>query len=75
MKSAVTPYVVAGRILAVIGMGLTAAMAILLALIPAWGWAGLALAAFFPFFGLIVLVERYSAQNGLIGPQAGAQQE
>lgn len=69
MKTEVTPFVVAGRILAVIGMGLTAAMAILLALVPAWLWAGVAAAAFFPFFGLIVLVERYSVRHGLIGPE------
>jgi ABC-type Na+ efflux pump permease subunit len=75
MKSQVTPFVVAGRILAVIGMGLTAAMAILLALIPAWEWATLAVAAFLPFFGLIVLVERYSVSHGLIGPETPAPHE
>ncbi len=75
MKSQVTPFVVAGRILAVIGMGLTAAMAILLALIPAWEWAALSVAAFLPFFGLIVLVERYSVSRGLIGPDTPAPHE
>jgi hypothetical protein len=31
--------------------------------------------AFFPFFGLIVLVERYSAHHGLIGPETTADSE
>jgi len=68
MKSGVSPFVVAARILAVIGMGLTAAVAILLLLVPAWAWAALSIAAFLPFFGLIVLVERYAASRGWIGP-------
>lgn len=62
----VTPYVLAGRILSIIGMGFTAAAAILLAIIPSW-WALIAAIAFFPFLGLIVLVERYSSRHGLIG--------
>ncbi len=69
MKTAVTPYVLAGRILAIIGMGFTAASAILLLIIPSW-WALVALAAFVPFLGMIVLVERYSARHGLIGPES-----
>lgn len=68
MNQPVTPYVLAGRIFSIIGMGFTAACAILLFIIPEWWWGlGMAL-AFFPFFGLILLVERYSAKNGLIGP-------
>ena len=72
MKSGVSPFVVAARILAVLGMGFTAAVAILLLLIPAWAWAALSFAAFLPFFGLIVLVERYSASRGWIGPDTPA---
>lgn len=68
MNTQVTPYVLAGRILSIIGMGLTAACAILLALIPDWFWAIIMTLAFFPFLGLIVLVEHYSARHGLIGP-------
>jgi hypothetical protein len=49
-------------------MGFTAACAILLAIIPEWLLAGLAFLAFFPFLLMIVLVERYSAKHGLIGP-------
>lgn len=68
MNTPVTPYVLAGRILSIIGMGFTAAAAILLAIIPSW-WALVAAAAFFPFLGLIILVERYSSAQGLIGPE------
>lgn len=64
----ITPWVVAGRIVSIIGMGFTAAVAILLFIIPTW-WGFVALAAFFPFLGLIVLVEKYSSRHGLIGPE------
>ena len=67
----ITPWVVAGRILSIIGMGFTAAAAILLVIIPEWLLAGLALVAFVPFLLLIVVVERYSAKHGLIGPPDG----
>lgn len=71
MHTPVTPYVLAGRILSIIGMGFTSASAILLAIIPSW-WAAVAAAAFVPFFLLIVLVEKYSAKHGLIGPEPPA---
>lgn len=71
MNSAVTPYVLAGRILSIIGMGFTAAAAILLAIVPSW-WAAVAAAAFVPFLLLIVVVEKLSAKHGLIGPQPPA---
>ena len=67
MNTPVTPWVLAGRILSILGMGFTAASAILLAIIPSL-WALVAAAAFVPFLGMIVLVERYSAKHGLIGP-------
>ena len=68
MNSPVTPYVLAGRILSIIGMGFTAAAAILLAIIPSW-WAAVAAVAFVPFLLLIVVVEKYSSKHGLIGPE------
>lgn len=68
MNTPVTPYVLAGRILSILGMSFCAAAAILLFIIPEWLWGLAAVLAFFPFFGLIVLVERYSARHGLIGP-------
>ena len=42
---------------------------ILLFIIPAWFWGLVMTLAFFPFLGLIFLVERYSAAHGLIGPE------
>lgn len=70
MHTPVTPYVLAGRILAIVGMGFTAACAILFFIIPAWWWGIGATLLFFPFFGLIVLVEKYQSRHGMIGPNA-----
>lgn len=68
MKLPVTPWVLAGRILAILGMGFTAAVAILFYVGGFWAWGLAATAAFVPFFLLIVIVERYSVRHGLIGP-------
>ena len=68
MNTPVTPWVLAGRILSILGMGFTAAAAILLAIIPS-PWALVAAAAFVPFLLMIVLVEKYSSRHGLIGPE------
>lgn len=68
MNAPVTPWVLAGRILAILGMGFTAAVAILFFVGGFWLWGVAATAAFVPFFLLIVLVERYSVRHGLIGP-------
>ncbi len=74
MNTPVTPWVLAGRILSIIGMGFTAASAILLAIVPSiWAlWAGI---AFVPFFAMIVLVERYSSKHGLIGPEVAVPED
>ena len=69
MNTPVTPYVLAGRIFSIIGMSLAAALAILFFVGGFWWWGLGASLAFAPFFGLIVLVERYSAKHGLIGPE------
>jgi len=69
MNTPVTPYALAGRILAIIGMSLAAALAILFFVGGFWIWGLGAAAAFVPFFLLIVFVERYSARHGLIGPE------
>lgn len=74
MNTPVTPWVLAGRILSILGMGFTAAAAILLAIIPS-AWALAAAAGFVPFLGMIVLVERYSARHGLIGPPTAGDAE
>jgi hypothetical protein len=68
MNTPVTPYVLAGRILAILGMSLAAALAILFFVGGFWWWGLGATAAFFPFFLLIWAVERYSSAHGLIGP-------
>jgi hypothetical protein len=68
LNTSVTPYVLAGRIVAIIGMGFTAAAAILLLIILLVG-GGVA-GGLFPFLAMIVLVERYSARHGLIGPES-----
>lgn len=69
MNTPVTPYVLAGRIFAIIGMSLAAALAILFFVGAFWWWGVGATAAFVPFFGLIVLVEKYASHHGLIGPE------
>ena len=75
VNSPVTPWVLAGRIVAITGMGFFAAIAILLFIIPEWVLGGIAALLFFPFFGLIVLVERWQAKHGMIGletePESG----
>lgn len=68
MNSPVTPYVLAGRILAILGMGFTSAVAILFFVGAFWWWALAAVVAFIPFLALIVLVEKYQSAHGLIGP-------
>ncbi|MFQ5381820.1 MAG: hypothetical protein ACE5EF_09390 [Dehalococcoidia bacterium] len=74
MNSPVTPFVLAGRILAILGMGFTAAVAILFLIGAFWWWALASIAAFVPFLLLITAVERYQSRRGLIGP-ATAEQE
>ncbi len=69
MNTPITPMVVAGRIFAIIGMSLAAALAILFLVGGFWWWGLGAAAAFFPFFGLIVAVEKYSSRHDLIGPE------
>ena len=70
MKTPISPYVVAGRIFAIIGMSFFAAVAILFFIGGFWWWGIGAAVLFFPFLGLIALIERYSAQQGWIGPDA-----
>ena len=73
MNSPVTPWVLAGRIVAITGMGLFAALAILAFVAPFWLWGLVFTLAFFPFFGLIVLVERWQSKHGMIGPEPDAE--
>ncbi len=70
MNSGVTPYLLVARIVSIIGMGFTAAVAILLFIMPEWWWGLAFTAGFFPFLALIIIVEKYSARHGLIGSEA-----
>lgn len=69
LKAPISPWVVAGRILAIIGMSFFAAAGILFFLGGFWLWGALALLAAVPFVALIVMVERYSTKRGWIGPE------
>ena len=69
MNSAVTPYVLAGRIFSILGMGLSSALAILFFVGGFWTWGAGATGAFVPFFVTIALVERWQSKHGLIGPE------
>jgi hypothetical protein len=69
MNSPVTPWVLAGRIFSIIGMSLAAALGILFFVGAFWWWGLAAIVGFVPFFVMIVLVEKYSAKHGLIGPE------
>lgn len=53
----ISPLVVVGRILAVIGMALSVSLGIFLLLGGLWTVGAIILLAFFPFFGLLFSVE------------------
>ena len=67
LKAPISPYVVAGRILSIIGMSFFTATGILFCIGGFWFWGLGALIGFVPFLALIVAVERYSTKHGLIG--------
>jgi hypothetical protein len=54
----IPPYIVVGRITAVVGMSLGIALGIFLLLGGLWLWGLVALAASLPFFAMIFLIER-----------------
>ena len=68
----ISPWVVGGRIVSIIGMSFAAAVGILGLVGPIWSWAIVGGILFWPFFGLIVFVERVSTKKGWIGPEAHA---
>ena len=68
MNSPVTPWVLAGRIFAIVGMAFFAAVAILFFIGGFWLWGLGSMALFFPFLLLIIVVERWQAARGMIGP-------
>lgn len=73
VNSPVTPWVLAGRIFAIVGMSFFAAVCILMLIIPEWLYGTIAGLLFFPFFAMIVLVERFQAKHGMIGPESDAE--
>lgn len=59
----ISPFVVAGRILAVIGMALSVSLGVFLLVGGVWIVGLAVLAAFLPFFALLFLVERLSPRR------------
>ena len=68
----IQPWVVAGRIAAILGMGLSISLGILLLLMPQWLWGILALAMTAPFFVLMIGVERSKAARAMTGKPPAA---
>jgi hypothetical protein len=66
------PWVVAGRIASIIGMGLTISIGILLLLGALWLPGIIALALTVPFFALMLGVERSKAARSMTGKPPGA---
>jgi hypothetical protein len=63
----IQPWVVAGRIAAILGMGLSISLGILLLLMPEWLWGTLAFAMTAPFLALMIAVERSKAAQSMTG--------
>jgi hypothetical protein len=68
----IQPWVVAGRITAILGMGLSISVGILLLLVPQWLWGSVALALTVPFFLLMLAVERSKAARSMTGKPPAA---
>ena len=68
----IQPWVVAGRIAAILGMGLTISLAILFFLGAIWGWGIALLVLTLPFFALMVGVERSKAAKAMTGKPPAA---
>ena len=63
----IQPWVVVGRIAAILGMGLTISLGILFLLGAIWVPGIIALALALPFFALMVGVERSKAARAMTG--------
>ena len=68
----IQPWVVAGRIAAILGMGLTISVGILFLLGGIWLWGLGALALTVPFFLLMLGVERSKAAKAMTGKPPSA---
>ena len=63
----IQPWVVAGRIAAILGMGLTISLGILFLLGAIWVWAIALMLLTLPFFALMIAVERSKAAKAMTG--------
>ena len=72
MQAEFVPWVVAGRIAAVIGMGLAGSLGILFLLGAYWLWGVTALGVAALFFGMMMLVERSQAAQSMSGKPPAA---
>ena len=71
----IQPWVVAGRITGIIGLGLTISVGILLLLGALWVPGVIALLLALPFFVLMVIVERSKAAQSMSGKPPAALEE
>ena len=71
----IQPWVVAGRITGIIGMGLTISLGILFLLGALWVPGAIALVSTVPFFVLMVAVERSKAAQSMSGKPPAALEE
>ena len=69
------PWVVAGRITGIIGLGLTISIGVLLLLGAIWVPGMIALLLALPFFALMVIVERSKAAQEMSGKPPTALEE
>lgn len=67
MEPEIQPWVVAGRIGAILGMGLTLSLGILFLLGAIWTWGIGMLLLMLPFAGLMIAVERSDAAKAMTG--------
>ena len=63
----IQPWVVVGRIVAILGMGLTISLGILFLLGAIWVWGIALMLLTLPFFALMIGVERSKAAKAMTG--------
>ena len=67
LKPPISPYVVTGRIIAIIGLSFFAAAGILLFIGGLVFWGVISILAVVPFLLMIIEIEKYSTAKGWIG--------
>ena len=75
LKPPISPYVVTGRIIAIIGLSFFSAAAILLFIGGLISWGVFSIIAILPFLFMIVAIEKYSTAKGWIGPEVDNSEE